>query len=126
APQVVTETRASVTVGRGVGSAPVERVGFGVIGSCVPDGCAAYHPGIAAPAVIAGFAGAGNGVATQKLGAGSCIEGCHEATDVDVATSGADIDLVAHDGGRHGDGIVGSSIGHRGSPDQTAVACVDG
>src|SRR5262249_24135436 len=104
-PFVVARAIFGIVIGTGVADALIDGLGLGIIGRCHPPGGAAVFPAPFAvfPGLVAGLAGAGDGVGTPGLLAGVEIGRVHPAADAEFAAGRADDREVANDerGERH-------------------------
>src|SRR2546423_6914209 len=108
-PFVVARPVFGVPVGPGVADALVERIGIGVIRGGLPHRCAAVLPALLTvlPGLIAGLAGAGDGVGAPELLPGIEVGAVDKAADAVFAACRAGDRHVAHDQQRRGDGFGG-------------------
>src|SRR6202041_8504 len=75
----------AVEVGTGIADAPIEDVGFGIVGAGHPGGRAGMVDGSAEPGFGAGFAGRGNRPEAPDAFTGGGFVGGEEAADAFVA-----------------------------------------
>src|SRR6202011_2927018 len=88
-----------VVVGAGIADALVERIGLGIIGRGFPDRAAAVLPTVLAvlPGLVAGLAGARDGVGAPRHLAGVEVGRLDIAADAELAAGGADDREIADD-----------------------------
>ncbi len=98
---------------RAVAGAPERDVALGVVGPGHPDRGAAALPGLAFPGVVAGLAGAGDGVGLPHRLAALGVERLDEAADAELAARDADHDLAVHDQRRERHVVAFLPVGDR-------------
>ena len=106
--------------GAGVAGPPVGEVELGVERAGDPDGGAAGAPRVARPRLVAGLAGAGDGVRPPHLLARLGVVGGHEPPDAPFAARRADEHLAVGDEGRHGHVVARAVVGDGRLPDEFA------
>ena len=114
--EVVAAARIGIPVGTGIADAPVDQVGFGIVGAGDPGGAAAGLPGVAGPGFVAGFAGSGNGVEAPRAAAGLRVVGIDEAADAGFAAADTDQDFAANGERRQRHAVAGLVIFDLGRP----------
>ena len=126
-PFVVAGAVFRVPVRAGIADALIERVGVGVVGRGLPDRSAAVLPAVLAvlPGLVAGLAGARDGVGAPGLLAGVEIGAVDPAADAEFAAGRADDGDVADDQRRQRDGFGNRRVGHLALPDHLAGGLVE-
>ena len=124
--EVVAFADVAVEIGGGVAGAPVEEIQLGIVGAGEPGAAAAGFPGVAGPGVVAGFAGAGDGVPAPETFAGVGVIGVEEAVEAMIAGGDAHDDFILDDHGRGGGPIAFGGFGDFGFPEHGSVTSVEG
>ena len=112
--------------GGGVPGVPVDEVQLGVVGARRPRRGAAVPPGVAGPRLVAGLAGAGNGVGGPARLAGHRVVGLDEAPDAVLAARHPGEDEAVDDERRAGDAVALPPVDDLGLPRDGAGVAVEG
>src|SRR5215470_18881044 len=126
-PFIVTRPVFGVPVRPGITNPLVERVGFRIVGRGLPHRGATMLPAVLAvfPGLVAGFAGARDGVGAPGRLAGVEIGCLDEAADAEFATGGAHDGEIADDERRYGQRLADGGIRDFALPDRFASRLVD-
>src|SRR5262249_47258327 len=82
--------------------ADVDEIQVWIVRAGCPDSRTTARPRVARPRVVAGLAGARNGVTAPRAFPCLGVVGVNESTNAVLSTSDADDDLVVHDQRREG------------------------
>src|SRR5262249_33850148 len=127
-PLVVAGAILNVVVRSGIADALIEGVGLRIVGRGLPDRAAAVLPAVLAvlPGLVAGLAGAGDGVGPPRLLAGVEIGRLDVAADPELAAGRADDREVTHDQRGNGERLAERRLGDLAFPYDFAGRLVDG
>src|ERR1051326_5438847 len=123
--KIVARPLIGVPIGPRVANSPISEVERGIVGARVPNGSAAILPIVAAPGLVARFAGSRNGVETPSFLTGLGVIGRDETAYAELATTHADDDFVLHHERSHGDRITEFDVADLNVPKGMSVRGVD-
>ncbi len=123
--EVVAGTDVAIPVGAGVADAPIKKIQLGVVGAGKPGGPAARLPTVAAPGVVAGLAGAGDGDEPPATLARLRVVAVEKAPDARLAAAHADDHLARGCQGGRRDRVTQFVVAQAGRPPEGTREAVE-